>query len=233
MPETDPVVTSVSPGTGSPSRYTSTSGATVVTRRSGAAKKSPPADVGRLGHDRRRQQRHGGHVRHHQTTTSGGHRAPSYIPMGCQTVLISRNAAIHSGRWARASSSQSKPSTPDPGRPRDPLHVLDRGLLQSDPQRSRHAEGIDAVDVLWPASQGTSSARWPEMMLMTPPGTSLVARISDRVMAGNGLLSEVSTTAVLPPTTTGASRDTSPSSDEDSGATMPTTPVGSGMLKSK
>ena len=53
------------------------------------------------------------------------------------------------------------------------------------------------------------------------------------MIAGNGLLSDVSTTAVLPPTTTGASRDTNPSSDEDSGATMPTTPVGSGMLKSK
>jgi hypothetical protein len=41
------------------------------------------------------------------------------------------------------------------------------------------------------------------------------------------------TTAALPLTITGASRLTRPSSDESSGATMPTTPVGSGTLKLK
>ena len=68
---------------------------------------------------------------------------------------------------------------------------------------------------------------------MTPPGTSHVARTSASVTAGSGRDSDASTTAVLPPTTTGARRETSPSSDDASGATTPTTPVASGMVKSK
>ena len=52
-------------------------------------------------------------------------------------------------------------------------------------------------------------------------------------MAGSGRLSDVSSTTVLPATSGGASRLTSPSSDEVSGATMPTMPVGSGIVKLK
>jgi hypothetical protein len=40
-------------------------------------------------------------------------------------------------------------------------------------------------------------------------------------------------TTVLPPTIAGASRETRPSSGGSSGATIPTTPVGSGIVKLK
>ena len=70
-------------------------------------------------------------------------------------------------------------------------------------------------------------------MLTTPPGTSLVASTSPSVTAGSGRDSEASTTALLPATSTGARRDTRPRRDDDSGATTPTTPVASGMVKSK
>src|SRR6185295_18033917 len=46
-------------------------------------------------------------------------------------------------------------------------------------------------------------------------------------------VSDASTTTALPATRGGASRETSPSSDDVSGATMPTTPVGSGIVKLK
>ena len=52
------------------------------------------------------------------------------------------------------------------------------------------------------------------MTFTTPPGTSDVATTSDRVMAGRGRGSLASTTAALPETMTGASRLTSPSSEE-------------------
>ena len=51
--------------------------------------------------------------------------------------------------------------------------------------------------------------------------------------AGSGRFSEVIRTTVLPATSGGARRLTSPSSDEVSGATIPTTPVGSGIVKLK
>ncbi len=70
-------------------------------------------------------------------------------------------------------------------------------------------------------------------MLTTPPGTSEVARTSARVTAASGRVSEAMTTATLPLTMAGASRLTSPSSEDRSGATSPTTPVGSGMVKLK
>ena len=66
-------------------------------------------------------------------------------------------------------------------------------------------------------------------MLITPGGTSDVASTSPSVTAGSGRVSDASTTTALPPTTAGARRDTRPSSDDASGATTPTTPVGSGM----
>src|SRR5439155_18683945 len=67
----------------------------------------------------------------------------------------------------------------------------------------------------------------------TPPGTSLVASTSVSVTAGSGRDSDAMTTTAFPTTTGGASRETRPSSDDVSGATMPTTPVGSGIVKLK
>ena len=86
---------------------------------------------------------------------------------------------------------------------------------------------------MWLAMIGTSSLRNPVRMLITPPGTSDVARTSVRVIAGSGRVSDVTTTTALPVTSGGASLDTSPSKDDVSGATMPTTPVGSGIVKLK
>ena len=73
----------------------------------------------------------------------------------------------------------------------------------------------------------------PVIRFTTPPGTSEVASTSVSVTAGSGRDSELSTTAVLPETITGARRLTSPSRLEASGAITPTTPVGSGTLKLK
>src|SRR5580765_5004092 len=70
-------------------------------------------------------------------------------------------------------------------------------------------------------------------MLTTPPGTSDVASTSPSSTAASGRVSEATTTAVLPPTSTGASRDVRPSSGGSSGATTATTPVGSGNVKLK
>ena len=51
--------------------------------------------------------------------------------------------------------------------------------------------------------------------------------------AGSGRSFDVTTTAVLPPARTGASTLTSPSSEDCCGARTATTPVGSGIEKSK
>src|SRR5439155_9355569 len=69
--------------------------------------------------------------------------------------------------------------------------------------------------------------------LTTAPGTSDVGRASVSVTAGSGRVCEASTTTAFPATRGGARRDTSPSSDDVSGATIPTTPVGSGIVKLK
>ena len=71
-------------------------------------------------------------------------------------------------------------------------------------------------------------------MLTTPPGTSDVARTSLSVTAGSGRVSEVRTHDRVPRDERRREpADTSPSSDDVSGATMPTTPVGSGIVKLK
>ena len=70
-----------------------------------------------------------------------------------------------------------------------------------------------AFTSMWPASHGTSSAVYPVRMLTTPPGTSEVASTSPSETAGSGLVSLAIATTVLPETTAGASRDTSPSRD--------------------
>src|SRR2546427_4915617 len=80
---------------------------------------------------------------------------------------------------------------------------------------------------------GTSSALRPVRTLMTPPGTSEVARTSVRVIAASGRVSDAMTTTALPATSGGARRETKPSNDDGSGATIPTTPLGSGVVKLK
>src|SRR5437868_2985015 len=70
-------------------------------------------------------------------------------------------------------------------------------------------------------------------MLTTPPGRSLVASTSASSTAASGCVSDATATTALPPTTAGAIRETSPSSAGSSGASVATTPVGSGTVKLK
>src|SRR3954451_2042972 len=155
-------------------------------------------------------------------------------PIGCQTVLSSRNAEIHSGRCAARSSVQSNLASVVPAGLRATRFTLSAAVVST---ATRIASGTPQVSIAstsaCAASTGTSSRRRPVSMLTTPPGTSDVARTSDSVTAGSGRDSDASTTAALPDTTTGASRLTRPSSELVSGATIPTTPVGSGIVKLK
>ena len=70
-------------------------------------------------------------------------------------------------------------------------------------------------------------------MFTTPPGTSEVASTSPSETAGSGDGSLARTTVVFPDTMAGASRETRPRSAWSGGATIPTTPVGSGIVKLK
>src|SRR5690606_18571401 len=66
------------------------------------------------------------------------------------------------------------------------------------------------------------------------PGTSLVASTSARLIAESGCASSATTTTVLPATSAGATTRTSPSRlAEPCGATIATTPVGSGTERLK
>ena len=56
------------------------------------------------------------------------------------------------------------------------------------------------------AAVGARSARGPDKILTTPAGRSLVARISEKVRAGNGAVSEGSRIQVLPVTIVAATR---------------------------
>src|SRR5262249_53331013 len=106
---------------------------------------------------------------------------------------------------------------------------------------SRSSSGISpsapvtssALTSMWPASTGPSSFRNPVSTLTTPPGTSEVASTSASSIAASGRDSDAMRTVALPPTSTGANRDTSPSRGGSSGASTPTTPVGSGTVKLK
>src|SRR4030095_5987323 len=80
---------------------------------------------------------------------------------------------------------------------------------------------------------GASSARSPASTLITPPGKSLVAMISEKVSAGSGLVGETSTIAQLPLRITGMTSDTNPSNGGSSGQITTTTPVGSARVKLK
>src|SRR6185295_20130069 len=134
------------------------------------------------------------------------------MPMGCQTVLISRNASIRSGPGGAVQSS-SDTST--------------RFTSTAAPVRSI------AFTSMCAASTGASSAVRPVRMFTTPGGTSEVASTSASVTAGSGTDSLATTTAVLPVAITGASTLTRPSSPGVAGAVTATTPVGSGTLKLK
>jgi len=72
-----------------------------------------------------------------------------------------------------------------------------------------------------------NSARLPVKMFTTPPGRSLVARISANVAAGSGNFPMDHNRRVAAQIT-GATSDTNASSDGSSGASTTTTPVGSG-----
>ncbi len=65
----------------------------------------------------------------------------------------------------------------------------------------------------WPASQGAISAGEPVRMFTTPPGTSLVASTSARLIALSGARSFAITTTVLPLRITGATVATKPRSE--------------------
>src|SRR5436305_1727604 len=79
----------------------------------------------------------------------------------------------------------------------------------------------------------SNSARLPVSKFTTPPGKSLVAKISEKVSAGNGNFSDAITTTELPLRMTGAINETNATSGGSSGATTATTPVGSGVVKLK
>ena len=80
-----------------------------------------------------------------------------------------------------------------------------------------------------------------------PPLLGLVARLLPPLVGGNAVvvvasetrplaaieLAEAIATMAFPPTAAGASRETTPSSGDSSGASNPTTPVGSGTVKLK
>src|SRR5438477_1684967 len=70
-------------------------------------------------------------------------------------------------------------------------------------------------------------------MLTAPPGTSEVAIASASSIAASGRSSDATATTTLPPVSAGARRDVSPRSGGSSGASTPTTPVGSGTVKLK
>src|SRR4029079_12355973 len=147
---------------------------------------------------------------------------------------ISSQDAIHSGRSAARSSSQSNFSSATPAG-RRAIRLMSSDASVSTSVRSSggtpHTSSESAST--WAASTGTSSRFSPVSRLTTPPGTSDVASTSDSVTAGSGRVSDVSTTTALPATSGGARRHTRTRSGEHSGATSPTTPVGSGIVKLK
>src|SRR5919201_1686920 len=70
-------------------------------------------------------------------------------------------------------------------------------------------------------------------MFTTPPGTSEVASASASSIAVRGCGSDATATTAFPPVSAGTMRETSPSRGGSSGASTPTTPVGSGTVKLK
>src|SRR5439155_12105229 len=142
-------------------------------------------------------------------------------PIGCQTVLNSTKAVISDRccpaaparctRLTLSAAARSASATSSSGQP-----------VRSIPFTS-----------IWAASHGTSALGNPVKTLITTPGTSEVASASASETAGSGERSLATATATFPETITGAIRLTNPSNAGSVGATIPTTPVGSGMVKLK
>ena len=78
-----------------------------------------------------------------------------------------------------------------------------------------------------------NSSLFPVKIFTTPPGTSEEFKTSAKVIEGNGYASEDNTTQVFPPAIEAAMDETSPSSGLFSEERIPTTPVGSKILKLK
>src|SRR5438132_1059414 len=143
-----------------------------------------------------------------------------YWPTGCQTVLSSRNAAISHGLWPSAAPCTTRFTFSAAAR-------SSSAESPSQPARSR------ALTSMCAASHGASSPRWPVRMLTAPPGTSEVASASASSIAASGCFSDASATTAFPPVSAGVTRVTRPRSGGSSGATIPTTPGGSGTVKLK
>src|SRR4051794_7913868 len=144
----------------------------------------------------------------------------AHVPIGCQTVFSSRKAEISYSDWLS-------------GVPRTTRFTFSAAATSRSARSPSAPVRSIAFTSMWAASHGASSARCPVSRLTTPPGTSLVAIASASSIAASGCVSEPSATTALPPVSAGASRETSPSSGGSSGATIATTPVGSGIVKLK
>ena len=119
---------------------------------------------------------------------------------------------------ARPSSSRRRPGCGPGSAPERPARAAARASACR-PQRSRGrpSRGLpaparsSAFTSACEASHGAISAGDPVRMLTTPPGTSLVASTSPRLIALSGRVWSATTTTVLPATSAGAMTATSPS----------------------
>ena len=172
-----------------------------------ATYEQPPLDDGIPGRARRvrrppaRGDRGRPRGRGGQAAARGG-----YCPIGCQTVLSSRNAVISASDWLVGRAAH------------DALDVVGREPLELRGVAVR-AGDVDRVDVhVARPAPGRARRGSPVRMLTTPAGTSEVATTSASSTAASGCVSEATATAALPPTSTGAMRVTRPASGGSSGA---------------
>src|SRR4051794_29777605 len=157
-------------------------------------------------------------------------------PLGCHTVLVSVNARIRAGPLGGAVQSGSTAGSVDGAPPagRSTRVSVGDAAASSAPHSTAVAPARSiARTASCEASHGATSAVEPVSTLTTPPGTSDVASTSLSVTAGSGRSCDASTTTAFPVTITGATTETSPSSDDFCGATTATTPVGSGSERLK
>src|SRR6185437_9011829 len=152
------------------------------------------------------------------------HRA-GQTPTGCQTVLVSTNAASRAvlGSGCQSSSAGAK------------TRLTLSAAARCSAGRSAGSTPVRSIAFTsrWLASHGASSAGKPVSRLTTPPGRSDVARTSVSDTAGSGRSREATMTVVLPVVMIGAITDTRPRRLDSCGARAPTTPVGSGSEKLK
>ena len=80
---------------------------------------------------------------------------------------------------------------------------------------------------------GASSSLLPVIILTTPLGTSELEITSAKEIAHNGSFSETIARHVFPERITGIMEDIKPNKEFSSGATIPTTPIGSKIVKLK